>query len=64
MVKQNTTIIYENTVAGTFVRRMNRFTAEVLIDGCEKYRAFAGASDAGSKGNAAEDIEPKSKNGI
>lgn len=33
MVKQNTTIIYENTVAGTFVRRMNRFTAEVLIDG-------------------------------
>ena len=30
----------------------------------EKYRAFAGASDAGSKGNAAEDIEPKSKNGI
>lgn len=70
MVKQNTTIIYENTVAGTFVRRMNRFTAEVLIDGstadcsCEKYRAFAGASDAGSKGNTAEDIEPKSKNGI
>ena len=33
MVKQNTTIIYENTVAGTFVRRINRFTAEVLIDG-------------------------------
>lgn len=33
MVKQNTTIIYENTVAGTFVSRMNRFTAEVLIDG-------------------------------
>ena len=70
MVKQNTTIIYENTVAGTFVRRMNRFTAEVLIDGApqivhvKKYRAFAGASDAGSKGNAAEDLEPKSKNGI
>ncbi len=33
MVKQNTTIIYENTVAGIFVRRINRFTAEVLIDG-------------------------------
>lgn len=69
MVKQNTTIIYENTVAGTFVRRMNRFTAEVLIDGAPeivhvKIQAFAGASDAGSKGNTAEDIEPKSKNGI
>ena len=25
--------IYENTVAGSFVRRINRFTAEVLIDG-------------------------------
>lgn len=69
MVKQNTTIIYENTVAGTFVSRMNRFTAEVLIDGAPQIvhsenTAFAGASDAGSKGNAAEDIEPKSKNGI
>jgi sugar fermentation stimulation protein A len=32
-VKQKTEIIYENTVAGTFVRRINRFTAEVLIDG-------------------------------
>ena len=37
MVKQNTTIIYENTVAGTFVRRMNRFTAEVLIDGAPEH---------------------------
>ena len=33
MVKQKPTIVYENTVAGTFVRRINRFTAEVLIDG-------------------------------
>lgn len=33
MAKQNTILIYENTVAGIFVRRMNRFTAEVLIDG-------------------------------
>ena len=32
-MKQETEIIYENTVAGTFVRRINRFTAEVLIDG-------------------------------
>ncbi len=32
-MKQKTEIIYENTVAGTFVRRINRFTAEVLIDG-------------------------------
>ena len=66
MVKQNTTIIYENTVAGTFVRRMNRFTAEVLIDGAPQivHVKNTGASDAGSKGNTAEDIEPKSKNGI
>ena len=32
-MKQKTEIIYENTVSGTFVRRINRFTAEVLIDG-------------------------------
>ena len=32
-MRQKTEIIYENTVAGTFVRRINRFTAEVLIDG-------------------------------
>ena len=32
-MKQKTEIIYENTVAGIFVRRINRFTAEVLIDG-------------------------------
>ena len=33
MVKQKPKIIYENTVPGNFVRRINRFTAEVLIDG-------------------------------
>ena len=33
MAKQKPIIIYENTVSGTFVRRLNRFTAEVLIDG-------------------------------
>lgn len=33
MAKQKPVIIYENTVSGTFVRRLNRFTAEVLIDG-------------------------------
>ena len=32
-MKKKTEIIYENTVAGIFVRRINRFTAEVLIDG-------------------------------
>ena len=32
-MKQKPTTIYENTVAGSFVRRINRFTAEVLIDG-------------------------------
>ena len=32
-MKQKTEIISENTVAGIFVRRINRFTAEVLIDG-------------------------------
>ena len=30
MVEQKPTIIYENTVVGVFVRRINRFTAEVL----------------------------------
>ena len=33
MMKQEPTIIYENAVAGSFVRRINRFTAEILIDG-------------------------------
>ena len=33
MVKEKPTIIYENTVSAGFVRRINRFTAEVLIDG-------------------------------
>lgn len=33
MARQKPTIIYENTVQGSFVRRINRFTAEVLIDG-------------------------------
>lgn len=33
MARQKPIIIYENIVPGTFVRRVNRFTAEVLIDG-------------------------------
>ena len=33
MMKQKPTIIYENAVTGIFVCRINRFTAEVLIDG-------------------------------
>jgi len=33
VAKAKPTIIYENTVAATFVRRINRFTAEVLTDG-------------------------------
>ena len=33
MPGQEPTIFYENTVIGTFVRRLNRFTAEVLIEG-------------------------------
>ncbi len=33
MIRQNPTIIYDNTVTGTFARRINRFTAEVMIDG-------------------------------
>lgn len=31
--RQKAKIIYENTVPAAFVRRINRFTAEVLIDG-------------------------------
>ena len=31
---------------------------------CEKYGAFAGASGAESEGDAAEDVEYESKNGI
>ena len=33
MTSTPSTIKYENTVTGTFVRRLNRFAAEVLIDG-------------------------------
>lgn len=33
MPKQEPTIFYENTVSGTFVRRINRFTAEILMNG-------------------------------
>lgn len=33
MARQKPTVIYENTVQGSFVRRINRFTVEVLIDG-------------------------------
>ena len=33
MTSTQPTIRYENTVPGTFVRRLNRFVAEVLIDG-------------------------------
>ena len=33
MNRTGTMIQYENTVRGTFVRRLNRFVAEVLIDG-------------------------------
>jgi len=33
MARQKPTLIYENTVQGSFIRRINRFTAEVLIDG-------------------------------
>ena len=70
MMKQKPTIIYENTVAGSFVRRINRFTAEVLIDGetelvhVKNTGRFAGASGAESEGDAAEDVEYESKNGI
>ena len=33
MKKQQAVIIYENTVPGLFVRRQNRFAAEVLVEG-------------------------------
>lgn len=33
MTEQKPTIIYKNTVPGTFLRRNNRFTAEVLVAG-------------------------------
>ena len=33
MPAQKTLIIYPNTVPGRFIRRLNRFTAEVMIDG-------------------------------
>ena len=33
MARQKPTVIYENTVTGIFSRRINRFMAEVLIDG-------------------------------
>ena len=33
MARPKTEIIYENTVPARFVRRINRFTAEVMIDG-------------------------------
>ena len=36
MVKQKPTIIYEDTVEGIFIRRINRFTAEALIDGAQE----------------------------
>ena len=66
MMKQKPTIIYENTVAGSFVRRINRFTAEVLIDGETElvHVKNTGASGAESEGDAAEDVEYVSKNGI
>lgn len=36
MVRVKPTVIYENTVQGVFVKRVNRFTATVLIDGVEE----------------------------
>ena len=36
-MKYRPLIQYENTVPGIFVRRINRFVAEVLIDGKEEY---------------------------
>ena len=33
MSRQKPIIFYENTVQGSFIKRLNRFTAEVLIDG-------------------------------
>ena len=66
MVKQNTTIIYENTVAGTFVRRMNRFMAEVLIDGAPQIVHVKNTGRCAELLRPGADIyiEPKSKNVI
>lgn len=36
-MKYRPSIQYENTVGGIFVRRINRFVAEVLIDGKQEY---------------------------
>ena len=36
MGKLKPTLFYENTVPGFFIRRINRFTAQVLIDGKEE----------------------------
>jgi len=36
MANNNAELIYENTVPGIFVKRNNRFTAQVLIDGKEE----------------------------
>ena len=33
MMTENNTLIYENTTSATFLRRLNRFTAEVLLHG-------------------------------
>ncbi len=48
MIRQKTTILYENTVQGIFVRRINRFTADVLIDGQPEFKeALVSAAKAG-----------------
>ncbi len=41
MARQKPTIIYENTAQALFVRRINRFTAEVLIDGQQEKAIIA-----------------------
>ena len=70
MVKQKPKIIYENTVPGNFVRRINRFTAEVLIDGkpemvhVKNTGRLQELTGARCKSDAAEDLESESKNGI
>lgn len=62
--------IYENTVAGSFVPQDQPFHSGGSdrwgdrAGSCEKYGAFAGASGAESEGDAAEDVEYESKNGI
>ena len=67
MMKQKPTIIYENTVAGSFVRRDQPFHSGGSdrwgdrAGSCEKDGAFAGASGAESEGDAAEDVEYESK---